>query len=627
MKLSAKIVLGFVLTNIIFAVLAIFIFISLRPVETDLSRLRGGLLPMFNAAGDFQFFVSQANGQHEFYAVTGTEGTLSSARESLTKADGLLTFLQKTGQAADAATAAAFNGKLAPVTEGLAGYRRAVEDLPAQVREIHQALANLEKAYHEYKEQSARYRSFQGDSLMTDLTGETLPETKSMIRRLERLRMAIELVDMADIIMVGNYQAYVLNQPDGFKAGRDQAAQITAAVEKLLESMQTDPVYQGVPISETLKTLRQNSLDFTANIDVLEKRLRERNDGTQNRSRLIQSTLQAVTALQDTGNDLTTQTTDKIGQAVSAVARYLLIGLLAAVAASVVTAVILIRAITGPVNRLIGLLNEEAQGVEQAALDMTSTSNSLAEGSSQNAASLEETSAALDELSSMTQRNAENSTEANHLMGQANQAIGQASESMGRVIMAMTEIAASGNEIGKIIKTIDEIAFQTNLLALNAAVEAARAGEAGAGFAVVADEVRNLAIRSADAARNTADLIAGTITNISSGEAMVRLTAGNFQTVEQHSNKVSELLADVAEASKEQSQGIGQITTAMHEMDRVTQSTAASADSSARSAAELTNQAASLISAVGELNTLVHGRGAPGPAPAPAAPVRALPQR
>jgi methyl-accepting chemotaxis protein len=201
-------------------------------------------------------------------------------------------------------------------------------------------------------------------------------------------------------------------------------------------------------------------------------------------------------------------------------------------------------------------------------------------------------------------------------MTQATDAVRKADTSMTAVIKAMEEISTSGAEIGKIIKTIDEIAFQTNLLALNAAVEAARAGEAGAGFAVVADEVRNLAIRSADAAKNTADLIASTISNINSGSQMVNDTAENFRTVEDHSAKVAALLGEVTEASKEQAQGIGQITTAMTEMDKVTQSNAASSEEAASAAGDLSSHAGNLLESVNELNTLVNGaHGGAGRAP------------
>jgi methyl-accepting chemotaxis protein len=283
------------------------------------------------------------------------------------------------------------------------------------------------------------------------------------------------------------------------------------------------------------------------------------------------------------------------------------IGIVVAVIFSAFLALFLTRSITKPVNSIISVLTDGAQEVDTASGQLSHASNTLAEGATENAASLEETSAALEELSSMTKRNADNAVEANSLMSQATEAVVKAENSMANVIQAMEQIATSGNEIGKIIKTIDEIAFQTNLLALNAAVEAARAGEAGAGFAVVADEVRNLAIRSADAAKNTADLIAATISNINSGSEMVNSTSENFQTVASHSSKVAQLVSEVAEASKEQSQGINQITTAMTQMDKVTQTNAASAEESASAASQLSLQAGNLMNAIDDFTALVHG--------------------
>jgi methyl-accepting chemotaxis protein len=195
---------------------------------------------------------------------------------------------------------------------------------------------------------------------------------------------------------------------------------------------------------------------------------------------------------------------------------------------------------------------------------------------------------------------------------------------MDNVIEAMTEISSSGNEISKIIKSIDDIAFQTNLLALNAAVEAARAGEAGAGFAVVAEEVRNLASRSADAARNTASLIENTTRNIHSGSQMVNFTAENFKVVSDHSTKVAQLIGEVAEASKEQSQGISQISQAVHELDQVTQSNAASAHESSVIATTLGTQEDKLVDTISEINVLISGRSAH---PDPAKKYLALPEK
>ena len=171
----------------------------------------------------------------------------------------------------------------------------------------------------------------------------------------------------------------------------------------------------------------------------------------------------------------------------------------------------------------------------------------------------------------------------------------------------MEEISAASQETFKIIKTIDEIAFQTNLLALNAAVEAARAGEAGAGFAVVADEVRNLAMRAAEAARNTAGLIEGTVNKVKDGSGIVAKTNSAFSQVAESVQKATTVIAEIAAASREQAQGIAQISTAVASMDKVVQQAAAGAEESASLSVEMSNQADKLNAVVDKLAALVSG--------------------
>jgi len=267
------------------------------------------------------------------------------------------------------------------------------------------------------------------------------------------------------------------------------------------------------------------------------------------------------------------------------------------------------RSITKAINRVTHGLADGADQVAAASGQVSSSSQSLAEGAAEQAASIEETSSSLEEMSSMTKQNADNAQQADGLMREANQVIVRANESMHDLTVSMQEISTANEETYKIIKTIDEIAFQTNLLALNAAVEAARAGEHGAGFAVVAEEVRNLAMRSADAAKNTSELIEGTVKKTKDGSELVSKTNGAFSEVSTSAVKVGELVAEIAAASNEQSQGIGQVNIAVTEMDKVVQQNAANAEESASASEEMNAQAEQMKLFVGDLVVLVGGSG------------------
>jgi methyl-accepting chemotaxis protein len=278
-----------------------------------------------------------------------------------------------------------------------------------------------------------------------------------------------------------------------------------------------------------------------------------------------------------------------------------------AILAGILLAFFIARGIIAVLKRISNQMDEGAEQVASASGQVSSASQSLAEGASEQAASIEETSSSLEEMSSMTSQNADNARQTDSLMKEVNQVVGQANDSMTELTESMTEISRASGETAKIIKTIDEIAFQTNLLALNAAVEAARAGEAGAGFAVVAEEVRNLAMRAADAAKNTSDLIEGTVNKINDGSDLVTSTNEAFTQVAESAAKVGELIAEIAAASNEQAQGIGQVNTAVTDMDKVTQQNAANAEESASASEELSAQAGQMKSIVEDLMALVGG--------------------
>jgi len=244
-------------------------------------------------------------------------------------------------------------------------------------------------------------------------------------------------------------------------------------------------------------------------------------------------------------------------------------------------------------------VSEAVGQVSSASGQISQGSQSLAEGANEQASSLEEVSSSLEEMSSMTKQNADNSNQAKHLVEEANVSIGEANEAMKRMASAIREIKVSSDNTAKILKTINDIAFQTNLLALNAAVEAARAGEAGKGFAVVAEEVRNLAMRSAEAAKSTENMIEESVMNAESGVRITEEVAGALDKTVERASKVNDLIAEIAAASNEQAQGIEQVNTAVAQMNTVTQQNAANSEESASAAEELSSQAAELASMVG----------------------------
>jgi methyl-accepting chemotaxis protein/methyl-accepting chemotaxis protein-1 (serine sensor receptor) len=264
-----------------------------------------------------------------------------------------------------------------------------------------------------------------------------------------------------------------------------------------------------------------------------------------------------------------------------------------------------IRGINGTLSHSASQLRSASLQVLSAAGQVAGSAQALAHGVQQEAAALEETSASMDEVTSMNKNNAEHAEEAARLMAEADRAVTNANGVLTELVTSMDHIKESSRKVSHIIKTIDEIAFQTNILALNAAVEAARAGEAGMGFAVVADEVRNLAQRSAHAAKDTAGLIEESIARSERGTVRVEKVTASIREITASVTAVKQLIDQVSEASRQQAVGFSQVSKALTEMERLTQSNAAASEQSAAAGESLNHEARSSLDAVEQLEALV----------------------
>lgn len=288
--------------------------------------------------------------------------------------------------------------------------------------------------------------------------------------------------------------------------------------------------------------------------------------------------------------------------------RLFALGLFLMAATLAVLAIITLeRQISSPLRELTQRLEEGANQVASSAGELSSSGQLLADGASQQAASLEETSASSEQISSMAQRSADDCQSTAALVTMSQRKFDETNVSLKELMNAMDEINSSSGKVSKIIKVIDEIAFQTNILALNAAVEAARAGEAGMGFAVVADEVRNLAQRCAKAAQDSTEIIGESIGRSNEGKKKLDHVVNSIAAVTSESVKVKVLVDQINVASTEQTRGIGQITKSIQSMERVTQSSAATAEQSAAAAQELTVQSNLMKQIVSSLSLMIEG--------------------
>ena len=425
---------------------------------------------------------------------------------------------------------------------------------------------------------------------------------------------------MGEVMTIGNairiiaWKALAERDPAAARAADEKFTEMFARLDELKAVTRLDASVAQVTQA------RAAAEDYARNMQGLAAAWQLREDLTAQRNAVAQEVLAAAEKSSQANMQSTVSATTGAAAALSLSSRLLLIGCGIAVLIAFALGLIITRSITKPIRLLAQTLTAGSEQTAAAAQQVAAASQSLASGASQQAASLEEASSSLEEMSGTTLRNSDGARRANTLANEARTAAEVGSRDMDAMSAAMRDIKAASDDIAKIIKTIDEIAFQTNILALNAAVEAARAGEAGLGFAVVADEVRNLAQRCAGAAKETADKISASTEKSEQGARISEKMAANLAAIVDKTRQLDERIAEIAQSSHEQSEGIGQLNSAVASMDKITQDNAALAEESAAAAEELKSQAEQVRLAVGDLMRMARGSDEMHTASAPDAP-------
>ncbi|MDR1050049.1 MAG: methyl-accepting chemotaxis protein, partial [Deltaproteobacteria bacterium] len=500
--------LGFLGISFLFIVISVMVMMRLLSVQKETGMLQSGVMPGNELVNVIELSLAAQGLYVTEYGNSFDPVIFKSIQDEHAYISAAMTDLKKLVAAGVGSQIPSIREQLAELENTYKAFWDQVGEIPGLGESINAAKSNALDSYASFEEQIELYEDSKQERVAKDSGAMDAEEVR---RRYDRLVASVKLKDLSHDSYASLYRGLYESDPKHMDDSSKSVKELAGLVARMLSAVNNQAG------KDMLNKILASSQDFLSALDQIKKTMARVNAASDRTVALKKSAM----SISSTLNTAFTQLCDRFAvETLRNLTRSVLTmaaGVGIALVISLVMAFMLTKAITTPLTNVIVMLTDGAQEVDAASGQLSQASNTLAEGATENAASLEETSAALEQLASMTKRNSDNAVEANSLMSQALDFIGKASSSMGNVIQAMAQIATSGNEIGKIIKTIDEIAFQTNLLALNAAVEAARAGEAGAGFAVVADEVRNLAIRSADAAKNTADLIAATISNINSG--------------------------------------------------------------------------------------------------------------
>ena len=600
MKLSSltigqRVALGFALLILLGASLGGFATIKMLNSATGAEFLSVAVAPQADVTSVLAEKSALAQRAARTFGLTGAEDQLTATRRHLAEVETALDNARKLASAQPSLTA--LQTGVTEAERTLKIYIAAFDRTAGNLNELRKIREKLDSGAGVFIKSVKDFIEDQDAKLAREIAVGLTAE-KLEARRLKG-ELANQIMEQGNAIRIANFKAQALRDP-ALMGSIVPSFDTIEDLRKQLVSTSVDEYNL-----KQLEDVRIAASEYKAGVLALMRNFEENAALATSRTAAAADFDAVVGGVLERSIKRTLEYADESANILSNASRLVVIGLVIMIVIGLAAALVIIRGVTKALTQTAETLSQGSLQVAAAAGQVSSSSQSLAEGSSEQAASLEEISSSIEELASMTRRNADNAQSGKASAGHARSAAEAGAAEMERMQAAMNAIQQSSNDISKIIKTIDEIAFQTNILALNAAVEAARAGEAGAGFAVVADEVRSLAQRSAIAAKETADKIADATHRSAQGvELSTRVTAGLKEILEK-SREVDRLVSEVATASNEQSEGIAQINTAVSQMDKITQSNAASAEETASAAEELNAQSEEMRNASAQLAALV----------------------